>query len=168
MHPIVELAVKAINAFVKEEKKIEPPTILSDEMKEKAGVFVSIHRGGALMGCIGTMVPTRANVAEEVIANAIAAASQDPRFPPVTEKELAELSISVDILGKPEKVKDVSQLNVKKYGVIVESGGKKGLLLPDIEGVNTPEQQIEVCKKKAWIDERENVEIYRFEVRIFH
>lgn len=168
MNPIVELAVKAINTYIKEGKKIEPSTLLSEEMKGKAGVFVSIHKGGELKGCIGTMAPTRKNIAEEIIANAIAAATQDPRFPAIEEDELEGLDVSVDILTSPEKIKDVSQLDAKKYGVIVASGGKRGLLLPDIEGVNTPQDQIEICKKKAWIGEKEPVELFRFQVHRYH
>jgi len=168
MHPLVELAVRAINTFVKDGKRIEPPPLLSEEMKEKAGVFVSIHGGGGLKGCIGTMVPTKTNVAEEIIANAVAAATQDPRFPPIKAAELEGLEVSVDVLGKAEKVKDVSELDAKIYGVIVVSGGKKGLLLPDLEGMHTPEQQIEMCRKKAWIDKSEPVELFRFKVKRYH
>lgn len=165
MNAIVELAIKAINIYVKEGKKIEPPILLSEEMKGKAGVFVSIHRGGELKGCIGTMAPTRKNIAEEIIANAISAATQDPRFPAIEAGELEGLEVSVDILSSPEKVKDVSELDAKKYGVIVASDKKRGLLLPDIEGVHTPQEQIEICKRKAWISEGEPIELYRFEVK---
>lgn len=168
MNPIVELAVKAINTYIKEGRKIEPPTLLSEEMKGKAGVFVSIHKGGELKGCIGTMAPTRNNIAEEIIANAISAATQDPRFPAIEAGELEGLEVSVDILSSPEKVNNISELDAKKYGVIVVSGKKRGLLLPDIEGVHTPQEQIEICKKKAWIGEGETVELFRFEVKRYH
>lgn len=168
MHPLVDLAVKAVNTYVADGRKIDPPAILSDEMRGKAGVFVSIHKGDMLKGCIGTMAPTRSNVAEEIIANAIAAATQDPRFPPITKDELEGLEISVDVLDKPEKVSSMSDLDAKKYGVIVVAGAKRGLLLPDLEGVNTPEQQIEICKRKAWIDKAEKVELYRFKVHRYH
>ncbi|MFC1560158.1 AmmeMemoRadiSam system protein A [Candidatus Margulisiibacteriota bacterium] len=168
MHPLVDLAVKAVNTFVKEGNTISPPAILSDEMRGKAGVFVSLHKGESLRGCIGTTAATRANVAEEIIVNAISAATRDPRFPPVTKDELPGLTVKVDVLGGHEKIDDISQLDAKKYGVIVVSGGKKGLLLPDLEGVSTPEQQIEICKKKAWISEGEPLELYRFQVKRYH
>ena len=134
-------------------------------MKERAGVFVSIKKFGELRGCIGTFEPTRANVAEEIINNAISSATQDPRFPPVNAAELPHLSYSVDILTKPEPVEDKSQLDPKRYGVIVESGGRKGLLLPDLEGVDTVEQQIDICRLKAGISPDEPIKLYRFEVR---
>ena len=134
-------------------------------MKERAGVFVSIKKFGELRGCIGTFEPTRTNVAEEVIANAISSATRDPRFPPVNTAELPYLSYSVDVLTKPEPVKDLSQLDPKRYGVIVESGWRRGLLLPDLEGVNTVEEQISICRQKAGILPHEPIKLYRFEVR---
>ena len=134
-------------------------------MREKAGVFVSIKKFGELRGCIGTFAPTKANVAEETIANAISSATQDPRFPPVNAAELPHLSYSVDVLSKPEPVEDPSQLDPKRYGVIVESGGRRGLLLPDLEGVNTVEEQIDICRHKAGILSTEPIKLYRFEVK---
>jgi len=168
MHPLVELALKTIRTYVEEGKILEPPPILSDEMKKKAGVFVSIHKLNSLRGCIGTMSPTRGNVAKEIIANAISASTKDPRFPPVRADELNALEVSVDVLGTPEPIKDKSTLDAKKYGVIVISGGKRGLLLPDLDGVNTPDEQIAICKKKAWINEGEPIELERFTVHRYH
>ena len=167
-HPLVQLARRTIETFVKEGKVIEPPKELSPEMKEKAGVFVSLHRQGTLRGCIGTFAPTAENVAQEVIRNAVESSSRDPRFPPVGKGELADLEISVDVLTDPVPVKSAQELDAKKYGVIVKSGPRKGLLLPDLSGVNTPEEQIAICRKKAWIAEDEPVELFRFEVRRFH
>jgi hypothetical protein len=136
-------------------------------MKERAGVFVSIHKHGELRGCIGTFEPTRANVAEEVMTNALNSATRDPRFPPVAASELDDLDYSVDVLTQPEPVKDASQLDPKKYGVIVESGFRRGLLLPDLEGVDSVEEQIAICRLKAGIPPREPVKLYRFQVRRF-
>ncbi|HCL89891.1 MAG TPA: AmmeMemoRadiSam system protein A, partial [Candidatus Atribacteria bacterium] len=120
-----------------------------------------------LRGCIGTFMPTQENIAQEIIKNAISAAIDDPRFSPVTVSELEDLSISVDVLSAPEEVKDISQLDPKKYGVIVSSGYKKGLLLPDLEGVDTAEYQIDIAKRKAGIYPGEKVKLYRFEVKRF-
>jgi len=138
---------------------------LTPEMKERAGVFVSLHKHGQLRGCIGTFEPDKDNVAEEIMANAINSSTRDPRFPPVTASELDDLEYSVDILTKPEPVTDISELDYKKYGVIVESDWKRGLLLPDLEGVDSVEEQIAICRLKAGILANEPVKLYRFQVR---
>jgi AmmeMemoRadiSam system protein A len=164
LHPIVRLARETVESYIGQ-KKIPKPKELTPEMKERAGVFVSIKKFGELRGCIGTFEPTRANIAEEIINNAISSATQDPRFSPVNAAELSHLSYSVDILTKPEPVEDKSQLDPKKYGIIVNSGGRKGLLLPDLERVNTVEQQIDICRLKAGISPHEPIKLYRFEVR---
>jgi len=164
MHPLVKLAKKAVETYVKE-GKITQPEELTPEMKQKAGVFVSIHAHGELRGCIGTIEPTRKNVAEEIIVNAISSATRDPRFYPVTPGELADLDYSVDVLTKPEPVADKSQLDPKKYGAIVEAGWRRGLLLPDLEGVDSVDHQIEICCQKAGIATGEPIKLYRFEVK---
>ncbi|BAT71479.1 conserved hypothetical protein [Thermosulfidibacter takaii ABI70S6] len=166
MHPLVKLARKAIEEYVRHGRVIPPPPEdeMTPEMKQQAGTFVSIKKRGQLRGCIGTFLPLCNNVAEEVIRNAIAAATEDPRFPPITEDELDELEISVDVLSPPEPVTDLSQLDPKKYGVIVESGWKRGLLLPDLEGVDTVEQQLAIAMAKAGISPGEPIKVYRFTV----
>jgi AmmeMemoRadiSam system protein A len=166
--PQVELARKAIEAFINEEKKIAPPEDLPDEFKAQAGVFVSLHKGGQLRGCIGTFLPTKPSVAEEIIANAIESSTRDPRFPPVKKDEIPELEISVDVLTAPEEVDNIDELDPKKYGIIVSSSGRRGLLLPDLEGIDTPERQIAICRRKAWIGDDEPIEIQKFRVRRFH
>ncbi len=134
---------------------------------QAAGVFVSIHRQGELRGCIGTFQPRESNVVEETRRNALAAANHDPRFPPVGREELGGLHFSVDVLSQPEPISSVEQLDPKRYGVIVQSGLRRGLLLPDLEGVDTPEQQIAISRRKAMIGPDEPVQLYRFEVRRF-
>jgi len=165
MHPIVKLAKDTVESYVRERKVPHPPAELPPEMKERAGVFVSIKKRGALRGCIGTFEPTTSNVAQEVISNAISSATRDPRFPPVMPSELPDLTYSVDVLTKPVPVKNTTELNPKKYGVIVECGGRRGLLLPDLEGVDTVEQQIEICCQKAGIYPNEPIKLYKFEVK---
>lgn len=167
-HALVQLARKTINQYVEKGVIIVPPENLSEEMRRKAGVFVSLHRHDALRGCIGTIEPTRSNVAEEIIANAISAAMHDPRFPPVTRPELSELEISVDVLGQAEPISSMDELDPKKYGVIVESGRRRGLLLPDLEGVDTPQQQVDIALRKAWINPSETYKMSRFEVIRYH
>jgi len=161
----VQLARKTIGAYIKEGKVLDAPKPTLTEMAGKAGVFVSIKKGGALRGCIGTFLPTAENIAKEIIRNAVAASTEDPRFPPITEGELPDLEISVDVLSAPQKATSVKELDAKRYGVIVTSGSRKGLLLPDLEGVNTPEDQIAVCRRKAGIGDNEPLELMRFEVK---
>jgi AmmeMemoRadiSam system protein A/AmmeMemoRadiSam system protein B len=162
-----KLARQTVEMYVKTGKTPKIPSKLPDEMAEKAGVFVSLKKNGELRGCIGTFEPTTANVATEILQNAVSAAVHDPRFYPVEESELPEIEYSVDILTKPVVVKDISNLDAKRYGVIIESGMQKGLLLPDLEGVNTPEEQIEICRRKAGIGPQEPIRIYSFEVKRF-
>jgi len=166
MHPLVQLAKETIENYVRHGKTIQPPKELTPEMEKRAGTFVSIHKHGMLRGCIGTIEPTQANVAQEVIQNAISAATRDPRFPPITPDELADLDIKVDVLGEPEPVESMEELDPKRYGVIVKSARdwRKGLLLPDLEGVDTVEQQVDIARRKAGIRPNEPIKLYRFEV----
>ncbi len=164
MSPLVKLAKTAVESSIRGARAPQPEE-LTPEMKLKAGVFVSIHKLGELRGCIGTFEPTRDNVAEEITANAISSATRDPRFPPVASSELEDLTYSVDVLTKPEPVESQDQLDPRKYGVIVECGGRRGLLLPDLEGVDTVDYQIDICRQKAGIEPDEPVKLYRFEVR---
>jgi len=165
---LVALARKTIELYVKEKKIISPPDPLPEEMNKKAGAFVSLHRQHVLRGCIGTFAPTMPNLAAEIIRNAIEASTRDPRFSPMRSDELGGLEISVDVLSKPEPVESKKYLDAKRYGVIVSSNMRRGLLLPDLEGVNTPEEQIAICRRKAGIGPNEPVELLRFEVRRFH
>jgi len=164
MHRLVRLAKRTVESYVKA-GRVPQVKELTPEMEERAGVFVSIKKHGQLRGCIGTFTPTQANVAEEIIANAISSAVRDPRFLPVKESELKDLEYSVDILTRPEPVDNVSQLDAKEYGVIVEAGFRKGLLLPDLEGVNTVDEQIAICRAKAGILPDEPIKLYRFQVK---
>jgi len=164
MHPIVKLAKDAVEKYVNTGQTLLPPEVLTPEMSERAGVFVSIKKKGDLRGCIGTFSPTTENVAKEVIQNAISAATQDPRFSPVVPSELHELEYSVDVLSSPEKIDGPEVLNPKLYGIIVKKGNRRGLLLPDLEGVDTVDDQIRIAALKAGIFSTEDVELYRFEV----
>ena len=164
MSPLARLARETVETYVKEGKTPKPDE-LTPEMKGKAGVFVSIHKLGELRGCIGTFEPQCANVAEEIINNAISSATRDPRFPPIAPDELKDLSYSVDVLTKPEPIASQDQLDPKQYGVIVECGFRRGLLLPDLEGVDSVDNQIEICRQKGGITPDEPVKLYRFEVK---
>jgi MEMO1 family protein len=161
----VSLARKAIEEYVLRNSIISANPILPEEMlRKRAGVFVSIHENGELRGCIGTTSASCKNIAEEIIHNAIEAASQDPRFPAIEGKELPYLEISVDVLSPYETIASHEDLDIKKYGVIVESRGRRGLLLPNLDGVDTVEQQIAIAERKAGIAPEEKVTLYRFEV----
>ena len=164
MHQIVELAKKSIEEFVRSGLKISSPKDLSPELAARAGVFICLKKHGNLRGCIGTFQPCTGSVAEEVIQNAIAAATQDPRFEPVTEDELDDLAYSVDVLSAPEKIETIRDLDPKIYGVILAQGMKRGLLLPDLEGVDTAEEQLRIAKTKAGIWSDEQLEMFRFTV----
>ncbi len=164
LHPLAQLARDTVESYVKS-GYMATPRELTPEMRERAGVFVSIKKGGMLRGCIGTFEPRQSNVAEEIMNNAVSSATQDPRFPPVSPAELPHLTYSVDVLTRPEPVESTRDLDPRKYGAIVESGRRRGLLLPDLEGVDTVEEQIDICRQKAGIPPREPVKLYRFQVK---
>ena len=161
----VKLARKTIEKYVISGRKLEQPKDLLPELTERrAGTFVSIKKDGQLRGCIGTIGATQSCIAEEIIENAISAAVRDPRFSPIEPEELESLVISVDVLGESEKISSQEELDTTRYGVIVTKGRKRGLLLPNLEGIDTIEEQIAIAKRKAGIGENESVELERFEV----
>ena len=163
--PYVRLARKTVEEYVAAQKKPEVPDwATADMLKNRAGVFVSIHKDGKLRGCIGTFLPTRDSIAREIIDNAVSAATRDPRFDPIRPEELRWLEINVDVLSAPEKIRGTEELDVKKYGVIVSSGSRRGLLLPDLDGVDTVEEQVSIARRKGGIRENEPVTLERFEV----
>ncbi|MEW6399726.1 MAG: AmmeMemoRadiSam system protein A [Bacillota bacterium] len=165
----VELAFRSLEHYLRHGSVIEPPAQVPEEFGRRAGAFVSLKKAGDLRGCIGTIEPVRVTLAEEIMYNAISAGTRDPRFPPVTLDELPHLDCSVDILEEPEPVEGFGQLDPSRYGVIVRKGRRTGLLLPDLEGVDTAEQQVAIAKQKAGIhpDERD-VELLRFRVTRYH
>lgn len=170
MYKLVKLAKDTVELYIKE-RKIYKPNL--EEYKEflnvRKGVFVTLHKNNALRGCIGTYSPIRDNIIEEIIMNSISSSTEDPRFPPVSVKELPFIEYSVDILEEPEEVKNLDELDPKIYGVIVSKGFRRGLLLPDIEGVDTVDEQLRIAKIKAGINPLDDdVEIYKFKVTRLH
>jgi len=164
-NPYVELARKALETYIINRQVIIPASDLPDDMiKRKAGVFVVIKKNNQFRGCIGTMQPTRENIALEIIQNAISAGTRDPRFYPVSKDELADLVYFVDVIKQYEQVESLEELDVKKYGLAVMTEYKVGLILPDIEGIETPEHQLYIALGKAGIEPSENYRIYRFTV----
>ena len=159
------LAKKTIDEYIKNNNIIEIRYNINKELLDnKAGVFVSIHKHNRLRGCIGTIISTKDNIAEEIITNAISAATRDFRFDPITVDELDYLEINVDVLTKPIVIQSINELDPKKYGVIVSSGFKRGVLLPDLENVDTVEEQLSIAKSKGNITNNEDVIIEKFEV----
>lgn len=159
----VDLAIQAVSAYVLTGMVLPIPNPQPPEFEGRAGVFVSIKKAGQLRGCIGTFSPSQETIAQEIIANAIKSASEDPRFPPIDKTELASLAISVDVLSEPESCTE-SQLNPSCFGVIVQSGWRRGLLLPDLEGVESVEDQLAIVRSKAGIAPGEPVQLSRFTV----
>ncbi len=165
--PYVRLARRSLESYVRDHRMMPVPGSIpgaEELLTTRAGAFVSIHKHGKLRGCIGTIAPVQTSLAKEIIENAVSAAVHDPRFDPITPDELQWLEINVDVLGEAEEISSSDQLDVKKYGVIVSSGGRRGLLLPDLDGVDTVEQQIRIAKQKAGIGQWEPVKLQRFEV----
>ncbi|MBR6451919.1 MAG: AmmeMemoRadiSam system protein A [Lachnospiraceae bacterium] len=161
----VTLARKSLESYILRQETIRVPDDLpKDMLMKRAGAFVSIHKFGKLRGCIGTILPTTDSVAEEIIENAISASTRDPRFPAIEAEELPFLEINVDVLGEPEDIASTDELDVKKYGVIVSCGGRRGLLLPDLDGVDTVEEQVMIAMQKAGISPGEKISLQRFEV----
>lgn len=161
----VRLARNSLESYIKNKKIIEKTDELPNEMlTNKSGVFVSLKLNGQLRGCIGTILPTTNCVADEIIQNAISSGLEDPRFNPVSKNELKKLEYSVDVLGVAEAIESTNELDVKRYGVIVTKGKKRGLLLPNLEGVDTVEEQVGIALKKAGISSNESYQLKRFEV----
>jgi AmmeMemoRadiSam system protein A len=163
------LARRAVEAFVRDGKIIEGPHAPGGLLDQRAACFVSLKTyAGELRGCIGTIQPTKATLAEELIANAVSAATRDPRFPPVEPEELPDLRYSVDVLHEPEAAQ-FDGLDPKDYGVIVEdeAGVHRGLLLPDLQGVETARQQVEIAARKAGIPPGTPLRLWRFRVERF-
>ena len=161
----VRLARLSIETYVKTGAYAKLPDNLPKEMTERrAGVFVSLKKYGQLRGCIGTISPVRESIAHEILRNGVSAAMEDPRFPPVREEELVDLVYSVDVLSEAEPITSMDELDVNRYGVIVSSGRKRGLLLPNLEGIDSVDEQVAIAKKKAGIYDNEEVQLERFEV----
>ncbi len=172
MNEYIKLAKTAAEKYVKTRKIIDVPSNLPPEFYEKKfGVFVSIHNNKELRGCIGTYLPVHENLAEEIIMNAIAACSRDNRFEPINIEEFGDLLFEVSLLNAPEKISELKELDSEKYGVIVRCpDGRCGLLLPNLEGVESVEHQLSIACQKAGINpNRDNdIEIEKFEVKKYN
>ena len=163
--PYIALARKSLETYVETGEIIEPDATLPDEMlNRRAGAFVTLKLHDQLRGCIGTIAPTEDNIAKEIIQNAISAGTNDSRFYPITGDELSYIDYSVDILYEPEPIDSIEELDVEKYGIIVKKGLRRGVLLPNLEGVDTPKEQLEIALNKAGIEPHERYSMERFKV----
>lgn len=167
-HPYVQLALESVRHYLAQGRDLPEPDNLSADLRKPAASFVSIKKAKELRGCIGTLIPSQHNLAKEIIHNAVSAAVRDPRFSPVSESELDTLSLSVDVLTPLEKVSTTSELDCRRYGLVIKCGDRQGVLLPDLESVRTVEKQVDVCLQKGGIREDEDYELYRFEVKRYH
>ena len=164
--PYVRLARLSVETFVRTGRPAALPDDVPEELlHQRAGAFVTLHERGELRGCIGTISASESSIALEIIRNGIYACSRDPRFEPVRENELDHLSYSVDILGKAEPIPSPDELDPHRYGVIVTKMWKRGLLLPNLDGIDTVDDQLSIAKRKAGIDPADtDVQLERFEV----
>lgn len=165
----VKLARASVESCIRNGRRLKVPDELPEGLPgelfdKRAGAFVSIHKNGMLRGCIGTIAPIKDTLLDEIIDNAISASTRDPRFDKIREDELSLLEINVDVLGEPEDIESEDQLDVKRYGVIVSCGGRRGLLLPDLEGVDDVKTQVAIAMQKGGISPSEDYKLQRFEV----
>ena len=166
-HPCVSLAQESIHHYLSHHEKLSCPDPLSSDLTSRSGAFVSIKKLQQLRGCIGTLEPCEPNLAMEIIENALKAALHDPRFSPIITEEFQDLTFSIDVVRPLEKIPDASELDPKVYGLVVRSNGKQGVLLPDLEGVNSTAEQIQICLSKGRIADADPIEMYRFKVERF-
>ena len=168
-HPYVKLAIQAVHHFLSKGETLPCPRPILDGMNRQSVTFVSIKtKTNELRGCIGTVKPSQNNLAKEIIHNAVNAATRDPRFKPLEIEELDHLVFSVDVLTPLELVNRPEQLNPKQYGLSIKYGERQGILLPDLEGIDTTQRQIELCLKKGNIKKTARYQMYRFEVKRYH
>jgi len=162
------LARSALEQFVRSGQVMPVPDPVPDDLAKPAACFVSLKTGGELRGCIGTIEPAEPCLAAEIIANAISAGTRDPRFFPVCQDEFPSLVYSVDVLSTPEPIESIEGHDPREFGLIVQAGGRRGLLLPDLEGVDTAAEQMRICRAKGGIGPDELVRLMRFRVERYH
>lgn len=165
MHPLVQLAKETVELYIREKKIREIRQQELSGFTQQSGVFVCLKVDGLLRGCIGTFQPSEPTIVHETVRNAISAATCDPRFMCVRADELDGIEYTVDVLTQPEPVKDRSELDPRRYGVIVQAGARRGLLLPDLDGVDTVDDQISIAMQKAGISPNTPVTLLKFEVK---
>ncbi|MFQ5611949.1 MAG: AmmeMemoRadiSam system protein A [Anaerolineae bacterium] len=166
MHPYVKLAHKALKAYLETGQILEPPPSLPPELREPQAVFVSLYAAdGELRGCRGTTEPQEPTLFEAIVQTSIKSAIDDPRFAPMTAGELAGLKIKIDVLGPLEQVADLAELDPRRYGVLIQAGPQRALLLPDIPGIDTVDKQLAGARRKAGIPPDKPIKILRFSVQ---
>jgi AmmeMemoRadiSam system protein A len=164
---IQDLGRRAIETYLRSRQLIEPPEPIPIEWQAPSAAFVTLRKHGEMRGCVGSTQPTEATAAHELIRYAIASAVRDPRFDPVRLDEVPQLTIRVQLLGPAEPITDISHLDPASYGIVVRSGERQALLLPGIEEIHTPEQQLRAACQKAGIDPHAALQLERFRTRTF-
>ena len=165
----IKLARDSLKTYLKEKKVLSLLPDMPEYFLKRAGCFVSLKKEDcSLRGCIGTIEPVYDTLAEEMIRNSISAGTKDPRFPKVEIRELDSLVFSVDVLHPKEEINDIDHLDPNVYGVVVEKGRQRGVLLPDLEGIDTAQKQVEIAMTKASINDINGTKIYRFKVERYN
>ena len=169
-HPYVKLATQAVHHFLSKGKPLPCPSPVPKSMIGQSGAFISIKKkiNHELRGCIGTISPNQDNLAKEIIQNAVNAATRDPRFKAVTIEELDQLRFSVDVLTPLVPVDSLEQLNPRQYGLSIKYKECQGILLPNLEGIDNVQNQIDICLKKGNISKKVPYQMYRFEVKRYY
>jgi AmmeMemoRadiSam system protein A len=162
---LLSLARQAIRWHLEGEDLTRPGLFPRDHAPRACFVSLKTRQGQRLRGCIGTIIPAKPWVEEEVVHNSIAAATRDPRFAPVQPAELDGLAISIDLLSPPEAVESPERLDPLRFGLIVRAGPRCGVLLPALPGVDSVEEQLAICREKAGIGAEEPVVLERFTVQ---
>jgi AmmeMemoRadiSam system protein A len=161
---IQTLGRHAIDTYLRTRRLIDPPDPIPPELRAPSALFVTLRKNGEMRGCVGSVRPTEATAAHELIRYAVASAVRDPRFDPVRLDEVSALTIKVQLLDPPEPT-DVSELDPHNFGIIVRCGDRQALLLPGIDGIDTPEQQLLAACQKAAIDPYAPLQLERFRTR---
>ena len=163
---LADLARKAVETYITTKEMINVHEMsLKEERAQKSGVFVTINSKNNLRGCVGTIRAYHENIIEETIQNSISAAVRDKRFAPISKEEFQSLSYAVNIIDEPEVVTDMEEMDPLKYGLIVSNGYRQGILLPNIEGIRTIEEQLGNAMIKADIIQGEPVWLYKFSTK---
>ncbi len=161
--PYAKLCYEAIKAYLLEDKVIPVPEGFPSSGKKRGSCFVTVKKCGNMNGCLGTIQPTKKNLGEEIIANAIEASTDDPRFLSLNESDLDYLTFEVDVVSRLEPCK-FADLDPERYGIVVTNGPRRGVLLPGLSEITDPKAQLDIALKKAGIAREERYSLQRFEI----
>jgi len=171
---LLSITKKTVEEYVKNGKVLDF-TVSDERLNWKEGAFVTLHKDGNLRGCIGQIIPSEDPLWQVVRDMAIEAATDDPRFSPVSEDELKKLDYEVSVLSTPKKIDDWKKIELGKHGVIVKRGYSSGVFLPQVAdetGWNLEKFLSELCSQKAGLSSDcykndKDVELYIFSAQVF-